>query len=328
MEYRIVGKSGLKVTPICVGTAFRSLSNGQYDEITCIRVIERAVDIGLNFFDCANVYSAGRSEEILGKALRGMSINRDNLVVTSKVGLPTGEGSRDRGSSRSHIMREIDRSLERLRLDHVDIYLIHVYDPDTTMEETFRAMDDLVCQGKIRYFGISNFTAAQVVEALWTCDRPDLHQPLILQNQYSLVHRLEVESELLRLCRRHGLGMMTHSALGIGLLSGRYRRGQPPPSGTFWAAHAERFKEVMTDRIDAIIQALIDIGGAHGKSPVQVAIAWIVDHPEVTSAVIGPDLPEHIDDAYGALGWRLPNEARQRLDEISKPEVPKRFDRV
>ena len=327
MEYRKIGTSGLKVTPICVGTAFRGFWSGQCDEQTCIRVIERSVDLGLNFFDCANFYFAGKCEEILGKALKGLGSKRDDLVITSKVWSPIGEGPNDRGLSRYHIMREIERSLKRLQQDHVDIYLLHNFDPDTEMEETFRAMDDLVKQGKIRYIGISNYTAAQVVEALWTCDSLGLSRPLMLQNQYSLIHRWEVEPELLPRCRQHGLGMMTYSALGVGLLSGQFRRGQTPPEGTFWAGKQSRFDAVMTEQIDCIVEALIEIGAEHGKSPGQVAIAWIIDHPEITSAMIGPDLPEHVDDACGALEWQLPLGVRERLDGVSKPEMPRRFDR-
>ena len=328
MEYRKIGSSGLKVTPVCIGTAFRGFWNGQYDERTCLRVIERAVDSGVNFFDCANFYFAGRCEEILGKALKGIGEKRDDLVITSKVWSPIGEGPNDRGLSRFHIMREIERTLKRLQQDHVDIYLIHNSDPDTKMEETFRAMDDLVKQGKTRYVGICNYSAAQVVEALWTCDKYNLSPPLILQNQYSLIHRWEVEPELLPRCRQHGLGMMTFSALGVGLLSGQYRLGQRPPKGSFWAGKELRFEQVMTKNIDHVVEALIEMGAEYGKSPGQVAIAWVLSHPEITSAMVGPDLPEHVDDACGALNWRLPDEARSRLDDVSAPVMPKRFDTV
>ena len=325
MEYREIGASGLKVSPICVGTAFRGIKNGLFDEKACIRTIERAVDVGLNFFDSANIYFGGKSEEILGKALRGRK--RDDLVLSSKVGNTFGTGATEPGSSRPHIMREIDRSLKRLKLDHLDIYVIHQFDPDTEMAETLQAMGDLIEQGKIRHFGISNYTAAQVVEALWTCDRQGLPPPLVLQDQYSLLHRWEIEPELMGLCSRYGLGMMAHSALGIGLLSGKFRKGQTPPDGTFWALHKDRFERVMTDQIDAIVQALIDIGDKYGKSPAQVAVTWIIDHPEITAAVIGPDAPEHVDEICGSLEWNLPKDARKRLDDLSKPDMPKRFDR-
>jgi 1-deoxyxylulose-5-phosphate synthase len=327
MTYKKIGSSGLKVSPICIGTAFRGFWNGQHDEATCIDVIERAIDLGFNFFDCANSYSEGRSEKVLGKALKGLGSKRDDLVLTSKVWTPIGPGANDRGLSRFHIMREIDRSLKSLQQDHLDIYLLHNFDPDTEMEETFRAMDDLVRCGKIRYVGICNYTAAQVVEALWTCDSLGLQAPLMLQNQYSLLHRWELEAELLPRCRQHGLGMMTYSALAIGLLSGAFRRGQTPPPGTLWASREARFDTIMTERVDRIVEGVIHAAQKLEKTPSQVAIAWVTSHPEVTSAMIGPDLPEHVEDAYGALGWELPCEIGSDLDRLSQPDLPTRYDR-
>ena len=321
MEYRKIGSSGLRVSPICVGTAFRGLWSGRGDEQTCMAVIDRAVEAGLNFFDCANFYQTGRCEEILGRALQRRAGLRDQLVITSKVESSMGEGPNDSGLSRYHIMREIDRSLQRLLLDHIDIYLLHHFSPDTEMAETLRAMDDLVHAGKIRYYGICNFRPAQVVEALWICDRMGLEQPLVLQNQYNLLHRVEVEPELIPLCRRFGLGLMTYSAVGVGLLTGQFRKGQKPPTGTLWARQSSRFDEVMTEGVDRIVQELAAIGAELGKSLAQIAIAWILDQEGVSSAMIGPDLPEQVDEALGAVGWSLPVAAKQRLDELSEPDL-------
>ena len=191
----------------------------------CVRS-RRLIDLGCNFLDCANFYFQGRCEELLGKAIKG---KRDNLVITTKVWSQIGDGPNDRGLSRFAIMREIERSLKRLNTDYVDIYLLHNWDPDTELDETLRAFDDLVRQGKVRYVGACNFTAAQVVKALWTADRGGLDPLFTLQNQYNLLHRWQIEPELLPLCRQYGLGMMTYSPLAVGLLSGRFRRGQKPP---------------------------------------------------------------------------------------------------
>ena len=317
MDYRKLGNIGVKVSPICLGTAFRGFWNGMTDEATCIRVIERAIDLGINFIDCANFYFAGRCEKVLGKALKNMGGKRDDLIITSKVWSRIGEAPNDSGLSRFHIMREIERSLQRLQLDHIDLYLLHNWDGDTGLDETLLAMDDLVRQGKIRYTGCCNHTAAQVVEGLWTSDANSLDSYACLQNQYSLLHRWEVEPELLSRCRQHGLGMMTYSPLAIGLLSGHFRRGQPPAAGSRWSGQGSGFERVMTESVDGVVQTLIDIAAELGKTPAQVAFAWILDHPEITAAISGPDLPEHIEEVCGSVGWQLDKEARDKLDEVS-----------
>lgn len=315
MEYRRLGKAGVKVSRICLGTAFR----GGQDEKVCTQVIERAVDLGCNFIDCANNYGRGRSEMILGKAIKG---KRDDLVLTTKVWTPTGEGPNDRGLSRFHIMREVERSLERMRTDHVDIYYLHSVDPETPIEETLRSMEDLVRQGKVRYVGASNYTARGVTALLWTADVGGFEPIVCLQNQYSLLNRREIEPELLPLCQRYGLGLMTYSPLAVGLLSGRFRRGQKPPEGTPWTG--ERLDRALSEQGDQVVQKLIDIAADRGRTPAQVAIAWILDHAEVTAPIIGPDLPEHVDEVFGALEFELTREERQALDEVSQWEEPGR----
>ncbi len=320
MEYRQLGRFGVRVSPICLGTAFRGFWAGRNDEKTCIRTIETAVDLGINFIDCANFYFGGRCEEVLGKALAGMKDRRDNLVITSKVWSEIGTGPNDRGTSRFHIMREIDRSLKRLGLDHIDLYLLHHFDPHTPLEETLDAMNDVVRQGKARYIGMCNYTAAQVVEALWVSDRHRYATPACLQNQYNLIYRTVVEGELFERCRKHGLGMMTYSPLAVGLLTGRHRGGEDPPGDSVWAKDLERYHGIMTDRVDRLIATLIDLAAALGKTPAQLAFAWILDHPEITAAITGPDLPEHVEEVCGGTGWELPDEIRSKLDEASAPE--------
>ena len=321
MEYRQLGRFGVRVSPICLGTAFRGYWAGQTDEKTCIRVIETAVDLGINFIDCANFYFGGRCEEVLGKALSGMKDKRDNLVITSKVWSAIGPGPNDRGASRYHIMREIDRSLKRLGLDHIDLYLLHHFDPDTPLDETLDAMNDVVRQGKARYVGMCNYTAAQVVEALWVADKNGLATPVCLQNHYNLIHRSVVEAELLGRCRQHRLGMMTYSPVAVGLLTGRYRRGVDPPRESLWGKDIERYRRIMTQGVDQLVALLIDVAEELGKTPAQVAFAWILDHPEISAAMSGPDLPEHVEEVCGGLGWTLPDEIRRKLDEASAPSL-------
>jgi aryl-alcohol dehydrogenase-like predicted oxidoreductase len=318
MEYRSIGKSGLRVSPLCLGTAFRGWWQGLNEEVASVRTIERAIELGINFIDGANFYFQGRCEALLGKTLKGMGSKRDDLVITSKVWSQIGEGPNDKGLSRYHIMRECERSLKRLQTDHIDIYLLHSFDPHTPLQETLRAMDDLVRQGKVRYVGACNFTAAQLVESLWIADQAGYDPFIILQNQYNLMHRWEIEPELFPRCTQHGLGMMSFSPLAVGLLTGLFRRGKQPPAGSHWASNSERHDEILTQRNDQIIQALTDIASAHGKTPAQTAINWLLDHPELSAPIIGPDHPEHVDEAMGALGWNLTTEQRTQLDEVSQ----------
>jgi len=326
MQYNRLGATGMQVSRFCIGTAFRaSLFRDDMDEATCIRTIHRALDLGVNFIDTANYYSYGRSESVVGKAIAD---RRDDVVLATKVfsHIKDNPGPNDRGLSRYHILREVDRSLKRLGTDHLDVYWLHGHDANTLIDETLRALDDLVRSGKVRYIGCCNFVAWQVCEALWRSDALHAHAFVCIQNQYSLLNRFEIEPELAPLSKKYGLGIVTYSPLAIGLLSGRFRRGQQPPAGTPWtdnAHYASLFDKMLDERADAIVQALVDIGAQHGRTPSQIAVAWILDHPEISSVIIGPDTPAHVDDVLGAADWRLPADARKLLDELSA--VPDRI---
>ena len=317
MDYVQLGRLGVRVSRICLGTAFR----GQPDDGVAERVIDRAVDRGCNFIDCANYYGRGRSETVLGRAIRD---RRDDLFLTTKVWSRMGPGPNDAGSSRYHIAREVERSLRRLGTDRIDLYLLHAWDPDSPLDESLRAMDDLVRQGKVLYVGACNFTAAQAIEGLWTADRLGLDRFACLQNEYNLLHRGEIEPELLPLARRLGLGLMTYSPLAVGLLTGRFRRGQPPPPGSYWSGRKD-FDRIMSEGTDGVVQRLVEIGSRHGRTPAQVALAWLLDHPEVTAPMIGPDLPEHVDETFDALDWQLPPEDRATLDEMTEVKPTRRY---
>lgn len=324
MDYVKLGRSGLKVSRLCLGTAFRGYWNGHTDAKTATETIRKAVEEGINFIDCANYYFQGRCEDLLGRAVRDMG-NRDDLVITTKVWSQIGEGVNDRGLSRFHIMREVERSLERMQLDYIDIYLLHNFDPDTPLDETLRAFDDLVRQGKVRYVGGCNFTAAQVVEALWVAESGGLDRWAILQNQYSLLHRNEIEPEILPLCERFGLGMMTYSPLAIGLLTGHFRRGQTPPADSPWARDADRFDRFMNERADKLVQKLVEIGQEQDRTAAQVAVAWLIDNPLITAPIIGPDRPEHVEEVLGALKVELSPALRAELDVLSAVEPVQRI---
>lgn len=317
MDYVNFGKAGVKVSRLALGLGLR----GQPDEDAAQRMIERALDLGINLIDCANVYGpsddrafAGRSEVVLGKVLKSC---RDDVVITSKVHSPVGQGPNDRGGSRYHIMREVERSLRRLNTDRIDVYLLHGFDPSTPLEETIRALDDLVRQGKVRYVGCCNYAAWQVCKALWVADRLNAAPFICVQNPYSLLDR-RLEGEMFGLARDQGLGVMAYSPLGVGLLSGAYTPGKPPPPGSLWGSkRRDAFNALMAGQAGKVLDVARQVAVELGKTMAQVALAWVLSHPEVTVAITGSDTIEQLEDNVGALDWALPPEARERLDAVS-----------
>ena len=315
MEYRNFGVAGVQVSPICLGVAFR----GRPDKGVQRATIERAIEGGVNFIDCANTYQRGESERILGETIKG---RRDQFVITTKVCEPINKGSNDptgpndRGLSRFHIMREVEKSLSRLQTDYIDVYLLHHVDPTTPIEETLWTLDDLVRQGKVRYVGCANFDAWQVCKGLWISDRRNLAPFICVQNHYNLLDR-SPEREIMPFCGAEGLGMMTYSPLAIGLLTGRFRHGTPPPPDTPWGQGRLGFDKVMSPDADRVVETLIRIGTERGKTPAQVAIAWVLSHPEISAAMIGPDSPEQVEENLGGVGWVLDDAERAALDEAS-----------
>jgi aryl-alcohol dehydrogenase-like predicted oxidoreductase len=316
MNFKQLGSSGVKVSEICLGTAFR----GQKDDKVCEQVIHRALDLGCNFLDCANFYGRGRSETIVGKALKGV---RDDVVLTTKVWSRMGDGPNDAGLSRFSIMREIERSLKRLQTDHVDVYLLHNIDRETSSEEILRAMDDVVRQGKATYVGSCNHTPWRLMEHIGICRSEQLAPLVVTQNNYSLLHRYDVEGELSEVVEKHGVGVMTYSPLAIGLLSGMFRRGMTPPEGTPWTRGGRDLGETLTDQVSDVIELLFSISDAVGKTPAQIAIAWILAQPHITAPIIGPDVPDHVDDVFGGIGWTLDASYLSALDDASKTQYPK-----
>ena len=314
MDYRQLGRAGVKVSEVCLGTGFRE----QSDDKICERIIQTALDLGCNFIDCANFYGRGRSETIVGKALKG---RRDDVVLTSKVRSRIGEGPNDEGLSRFHIMREIDRSLKRLQMDHVDVYLLHYVDADTPQEEILRAVDDVVRQGKATYVGSCNHSPWRLMEHIGICRSAGLAPMVVSQNSYNLLNRYVVEGELTEVIVKHGLGLITFSPLAVGLLSGLFRKGQTPPDGVLFRGGRGDLDAALTDEVEAVLRTLAEAGDEIGKTPAQVAIAWILDHAQVTAAIIGPDTPEHVGEVCGGAGWSLDPELRARLDEVTSIEL-------
>jgi aryl-alcohol dehydrogenase-like predicted oxidoreductase len=323
MEYRRIGRSGLKVSEICLGTmTFGTL----IDEAQSQEIVDLAFEAGINFFDTADGYGKGRAEEILGGALKG---RRREAVVATKFFNPMGPGPNDSGMSRVHIMTAIEDSLRRLQMDHVDIYYIHHTDVQTPMEEMLRALDDLVHQGKVRYIACSNYAAWRLCEALCISESNGLARFECYQPQYSLVVR-DIEQELVPLCEHKGLGIVAWGPLASGLLTGKYAPGQREVAGTRsesgWAWH-ERF---FAANADETLAALLDVARELGKTPAQVALRWVLEQPAVSSAIVGVRTTEHLRDNVGATGWRLEGEPLQRLNEVSHlpDRYPKSFEKV
>ncbi len=317
MQYINFGSAGVKVSRLALGLGLR----GQADETAAQRLVEHAIDQGINLIDCANIYGplddrahVGRSEMVLGKAIKG---KRDQVVITSKVASAMGSGPNDRGLSRYHILREIEGTLRRLATDHVDVYLAHSYDSTTPLEETVRALDEVVRSGKARYVGCCNYAAWQVCRALWVADTCNAAPYMCVQNRYHLLDR-RLEGEMFGLVRDRGLGLMAYSPLAVGLLSGRYQLGQPPPAGSLWATRLrDQYERTMQGGVAEVVRTVQAIAAEVGKTPAQLAVAWILAHPEVTCAISGADTREQFDDVLGAVGWELPPELRHRLDTVS-----------
>jgi aryl-alcohol dehydrogenase-like predicted oxidoreductase len=318
MEYATLGATGLEVSRLSLGLGLR----GQPDEAEACRLIEHAVNAGVNLLDCANVYApgddrsaAGRSEAILGRAVRD---RRDEVVIATKVGGRVRAGANNAGLSKRHVVREVEHSLERLGTDRIDVLYVHVFDGSTRQEETIRALDQLVHQGKVLYLGCCNHQAWQACRALWIADNLRAEPYVCLQNPYSLLNR-DLECEMFGLARDQKLGLVTYSPLAIGLLSGEYQSDAEPPDGSPWTGTRRTdYRRIMSGSAGAVVSQLKASAAELGRSPAEVAVAWVLSHPEVSSCISGADTVEQLDGVLGGIGWALPAEIRQRLDGVSE----------
>jgi aryl-alcohol dehydrogenase-like predicted oxidoreductase len=285
------------------------------------RIVESALDRGLNFFDTADSYNNGVSETMLGAILKG---RRREAVIATKFFNPMGPGPNDSGMSRVHIMDAIEDSLRRLQTDHVDIYYIHHVDTQVQIEEMLRALDDLIRQGKVRYAACSNYEAWRLMEAMWISDSEGLARFACYQPQYSLVVR-DIEEEIVPACVLKGLGVAVWSPLAGGFLAGKYKPGERSAAGSRseegWA-FPQRF---FAAQRDDILRALLEVAAELGRTPAQVALRWVLDQPFITSAIVGARTAAQLADSLGAASWRLPDAVRARLDEVST--VPFRYPR-
>lgn len=313
MHHRPLGRTGIKVSPYCLGAMmFGKIANPDHDE--CIGMIHKALDAGINFIDTADAYSQGESEEIVGKALKG---RRDNVVLATKAFQPMGDDPNRRGSSRRWLTRAVEDSLRRLQTDYIDLYQVHRPAPDTDIEETLAVLTDLMREGKVRAIGASTFPASHIVEAQWVAERRGLARFRTEQPPYSILNR-SIEREVLPACQRYGMGVMAWSPLAKGMLTGKYRKNQPQPD----TLRTRYFPKAMSDEASIEkVEQLIPLAQSADMSLMHMALAFVVAHPALTSAIIGPRTMEQLDGLLAGAATVLDDEILDRIDEIVPPGI-------
>ena len=316
MRYRRLGKWGLKVSEISLGSWLTY--GGSVADEQATACIHRAFELGVNFFDTANVYRRGAAEEVTGRALK--AFRRDDYVLATKVYFSMGDGPNDRGLSRKHIMEQCHASLRRLDVDYVDLYQCHRPDSEAPLEETLRALDDLVTQGKVLYVGVSMWPAELLDEAQRLGHKLNLDPIVSNQPEYSMIHR-DIEDHVLPVSKQLGIGQVVYSPIAQGVLAGKYEPGQAPPAGTRAATPGDAgfMERFLRDDLLAAVQELRPIAGDLGITMAQMALAWVLRERGVSSAIVGASRPEQVDENVAASGIELPPEALQRIDEALAP---------
>ncbi|MDP2919531.1 MAG: aldo/keto reductase [Dehalococcoidia bacterium] len=310
MEFRKLGNSGLKVSAVGLG----GNNFGWWaDEQTSITVIDHALEKGINFIDTADIYDRGRSEDFVGKAVKG---KRQNVLIATKFGNPMGESPNDRGGSRYHILRAVEASLRRLQTDYIDLYQIHLPDTTTPIEETLRALDDLVRSGKVRYLGCSNFAGWQLCEALWTSKANNLHTFVSVQPPYNLLQR-QIERELVPCCQAYNIGIIPYSPLASGFLTGKYQQGKDLPADARLSAPNPRFKAIFTDANWDKLAKLEAFAAEKGHTVVELAIAWLLAKPCISTVIAGARKTTQVDANIAAGNWKLTAEEAAKLDALT-----------
>ena len=317
MEYRNLGRTGLKVSELCMGTMQFGWT---CDEAQAYEILTAAFEAGMNFIDTADIYSVwakdnpgGVAETIIGKWLKKTGLAREQVVIATKVRGKMGEGPNGEGLSRLHILQAVEASLRRLDTDYIDLYQTHSYDESTPIEETLSALDDLVRQGKVRYIGCSNYPAWRLMQALWASERLNLARYDSLQPHYHLLGRQDFEQETAEVCRNYGIGVIPYSPLAGGFLTGKYRRGQEAES-----ERREGLRHLFIEKNWSLLDQMETMGkdkGGHSIS--QIALAWLLSDPVITSPIIGPRSMEQLKDNLGAAGLRLTQEEKKLLDEAT-----------
>ena len=306
MEYRKLGNSGLEVSAIGLGT---NNFGRRVDAAGTARVLDQALDDGVTFIDTANNYGGGQSEDYIGKAIEG---KRTQYILATKAGMKAGDGPNETGASRHHLFTEVEKSLKRLRTEYVDLYQVHQPDPTTPIEETLHALDQLVSQGKVRYVGCSNYASWEVCEAVWTSRTKHLVSYSTVQPRYSMLDR-DVETELVPFCKTYGIGILPYFPLANGFLTGKYRRGEPAPDGT---RLAERDRGMFTDANFDILEGLERFATERDHTVLDLAFAWLLTNPAVTSVIAGATKPEQVTANAKTVGWKLSEAEIEEIDKI------------
>jgi aryl-alcohol dehydrogenase-like predicted oxidoreductase len=311
MEYRKLGNSGLRVSEIGLGA---NNFGWWADEQTSAPVIDAAITAGINFIDTADVYDRGHSEEYVGRALKG---RRHQVIVATKFGMPMGTSPNDRGGSRHHILEAVENSLKRLQTDYIDVYYMHAADPGTPIEETLFALDSLVKSGQVRYLGCSNFASWQVSDAIWTSRVNHLASFVVVQQGYSLLQR-QIEKELVPCCQAHGLGLVPYSPLANGLLTGKYRQGQPAPQGSRLASTVLPGMSRTLDQANwPVLTRLEAFARERSHTMGELAIAWLLSKPWLSSVIAGAHTPDQVKANVAAGAWRLTAEDVAAVESIT-----------
>lgn len=311
MEYRKLGHSGLQVSVVGLGT---NNFGGRIDQERSSSVLHQALEEGINLIDTANSYGATKSEEFIGTILKEDGL-RNRFLIATKVSSPVGEGPNGRGNSRHHIMEQVDASLSRLQTDHIDLYQLHFVDPNTPIEETLRALDDLVHHGKVRYIGCSNFAAWQACEAMWTSRSQNLAPFVSVQPEYNMLNR-SIERELVPFCHEYNLGILPFFPLASGFLTGKYRQGEAVPEGTRLASNTRAQERALTEKNFNMLSRLEGFAEERGRPMVELAIAWLLANTAVSSVIAGATRPEQVTANANAADWHLTAEEMGQIDEL------------
>ena len=313
MKYRNLGKWGLKLSEVALGSWVTDLA-GTEAEKTALETVNRAFDLGVNFFDCADAYSGGAAERFFGKALSQHA--RNEFVVSSKVFFPMGPGANDWGLSRKHIIEQLDKTLKNMKLDYIDLYFCHRFDPTTPIEETMQALSDMVAAGKILYYGVSEWSPVQITEALAIVRENHLRPLSVIQPQYNMADRY-IEDEIMGICEKNGVGIVPFSPLAQGLLTGKYRKGLPLPAGSraTWQADKQINNLLTDDNLDKV-EALLKVADGLGIPLSVLALAWILRKKEISSVITGASRPSQLEANVAASGYPIPDDALAEIERI------------
>ena len=325
MEYRQLGRSGLKVPELCFGTGTFGAGNeffkawGETSDDQAKRMIDTCMEAGLNFFDTADIYSDGASEQILGRAVS--HLNREDVLISTKATFRLGKGPNDVGSSRYHLLQSVERSLKRLGTDYIDVYHLHAFDATTPVEETLTALEHMIRQGKVRYIAASNFSGWHLMKSLSVSERYGWARYVGHQVYYSLIGR-DYEWELMPLAVEQGVGALVWSPLGWGRLTGKIRRGQPLPENSRLHVTAEQGPQMPDEYLYQVVDALDEVAKETGKTVPQIALAWVLSRPTISTVIIGARSEEQLKANLGSVGWKLTQDQIAKLDNASKVNLP------